>query len=128
MITIAGSGFGTRPSPDPGYHPPSLSHPLCAARPTKPLAQYGFDYGTRLFLQDSTQRPSWAAGRFRPAIGELDCIGLLIKQHSATKVVYQLGAAYPHIPNTRSTWVLASGDTYIVGVNGASSTGKVHYF
>ena len=127
LITITGSGFGTRPSPNPGYHPPSLSHPLCPARPTKPLAQYGFDYGTRLYLQDSTAHPIWSAGRYRPGIGELDCIGLLIKRYSPTKVIYALGAAYPHIPNTPSTWALAPGDTYTVGVNGASSTGKVHY-
>ena len=125
VITIVGSGFGARPTPDPGYHP--LSHPLCPVAPTKPLAQYGFDYGTRLFLSDSTQHPVWSAGRYRPGIGELDCIGLLIKRYSPTKIVYQLGAAYPHVATPPATWVLAPGDAYVLGVNGASFSGKVHY-
>ena len=126
-ITIVGSGFGARPSPSPGYHPPSLSHPLCPVKPTKPLAAYGFDYGTRLFLVDSTQRPIWAAGRYRPGLPELDCIGLLIERYTPTKVVYRLGAAYPHVPSTPATYALAAGDSYAVGVNGASFSGKVHY-
>ena len=127
VITIVGSGFGAQPSPNPSYHPPSLTHPLCPVKPTKPLAAYGFDYGTRLFLVDSTAHPGWAAGRYRPGLRELDCIGFLIEHYTPTKIVYRLGAAYPHVPTAPATYALAAGDSYTVGVNGASFSGKVHY-
>ena len=127
VITIVGSGFGDRPSPDPGYHPPWPTHRLCPVRPTKPLADYGFDYGAHLFLTDSTQHPGWAAGRYRPGIGELDCIGLLITQYTPTKIVYQLGAAYPNVPTAPAKYALAAGDSYVVGVNGATFSGRVRY-
>jgi hypothetical protein len=127
VITIVGSAFGSRPSPDPTYHPPSPTHPLCDVKPVGKLSRYGYDYGTHLFLQDSATTPAWSAGRYRPGLRELDCIGLIIKTYTPTKIVYQLGAGYPHIPNTTPTYALAPGDAYVVGVDGTQYTGTVQY-
>lgn len=127
VITIKGSGFGSRPAPNPGYHPPALTHPLCPAKPVLPLARYGWDYGTHLYLVDSSQHPGWSAGRYRPALGELDCIGLLISKYTPTEVVFRLGAAYPTIPGAPAHYALVTGDKYTVSVNGAQFSGVVRY-
>ena len=127
VITIEGSGFGSRPALNPAYHPPALTHRLCPAKPVLPLARYGWDYGTHLYLVDSSQHPVWAAGRYRPALGELDCIGLLISKYTPTKIVFRLGAAYPTIPGTPAHYALAAGDKFTVAVNGARYSGVVRY-
>jgi hypothetical protein len=128
VITVSGVGFGLRPKPNPAYHP--LGHPpLCPTRPTKPLAAYGFDYGTGLYVDDRSQSPPWAAGRYRPQLGELDCIGLIVVSFSAKKVVFRLGAAYREPTSDRASrrYDLAEGDSVTVGVNGAQFTTRVHY-
>jgi hypothetical protein len=127
VVTIIGQGFGHRPSPKPDYHPPAVSHPLCAVKPVEAPSRYGYDFGTRLFLEDSSAQPVWAAGRYRPGLRELDCVGLLVKTYTPTKIVFALGAGYPTIPGAPAHYALADGDTYVIGVDGAQSTGQVHY-
>ncbi len=127
VITIKGTGFGSQPATNPTYHPPALTHRLCPVKPVAPLAQYGWDYGTRLYLTDGSQHPGWAAGRYRPALGELDCIGLLISKYTPTEIVFRLGAAYPTTPGTPAHYALATGDKFTVGVNGAVFSGVVRY-
>jgi hypothetical protein len=129
VITIHGLRLGARPKPNPVYQP--LGHPpLCPTQPTKPLATYGLDFGSGgLFVDDRSQTPAWAAGRYRPQLQELDCIGLVVISFSPTKVVFRLGAAYREPTSDRATrrYDLAEGDTVIVGVNGVRFTGRVHY-
>ena len=129
VITVRGLHLGVRPKPNPGYHP--LGHPpLCPTRPTKPLAAYGLDYGSNgLFVDDRGQAPTWAAGRYRPQLRELDCIGLIVVSFSPSKVVFRFGAAYREPTSDRAShrYDLAPGDTVIVAVNGAQFTTRVHY-
>ena len=129
VITVHGLRLGTRPMPSPKFHP--LGHPpLCPTQPTKPLAAYGFDYGAGgLFIEDRSQTPVWAAGRYRAQLGELDCIGLLVSSFSPTKIVFRLGAAYREPTSDRAsrTYRLASGDTVVIGVNGARFSTRVKY-
>ena len=127
VITIHGRGLGSRPAPNPAYHPPALTHRLCPVKPVQPLAQYGWDYGTHVYLTDVSQHPGWSAGRYRPALGELDCIGLLISKYTPTEIVFRLGAAYPTIPGAPAHYVLAAGDRFTVGVDGTGFTGVVKY-
>ena len=127
-MTVSGLDLGSRPNPNPAYHP--LGHPpLCPTPPTKPLAAYGFDYGTMLYVDDRGQAPPWAAGRYRPQLRELDCIGLIVTSYSSSKVVFRLGAAYREPTSDRASrrYDLAEGDTVIIGVNGARFTTRVHY-
>ena len=127
VITIRGTGFGSRPAPNPAYHPPALTHRLCPVQPVQPLARYGWDYGTHIYLTDASQHPGWSAGRYRPALGELDCIGLLISKYTPTEIVFRLGAAYPTIPGAPAHYALATGDRFTVSVNGAVFSGVVRY-
>ena len=119
-ITIHGQRLGTRPLPNPAYHP--LGHPpLCPPTPTKPLAAYGFDYGTSLFLADRKQQP-WSAGRYRPQANELDCIGVLVVKFTPGLVVFRLGAFYGE-----GNFTLAPNDVFQIGVNAARFSGRVQY-
>lgn len=120
-ITIRGSRLGKRPHPNPDYHP--LGHPpLCPPQPTKPLKAYGLDYGTSLFVVDRTQQPSWSAGRYRPQVNELDCIGLIVVKFTPSTVVLRFGAFY-----SEGTYRLAVNDALSMTVNGASFRARVRY-
>ena len=61
----------------------------------------------------------WSAGRYRPGINELDCVGMLIRSYTQTKVVYRLGVDYKV-----HRYQLAEGDPYQVSVNGALKRGS----
>ena len=127
VITITGTGFGTRPASNPSYAPPALTHPLCPVKPALPLPRYGLDYGTSLYLLDTSQHPAWAAGRYRPGARELDCIGLLIARYTPTTIEVRLGAAYPEVRGYPAHYALASGDAYVVSVAGVRFSGRVRY-
>jgi hypothetical protein len=120
-ITVHGAQLGTRPQPNPAYVP--LGHPPgCPPQPTKPAAAYGLDYGVKLYLSDRTQQPAWSAGRYRPNVGELDCIGVVILKFTPGKVVFRPGAFYGE-----GGFRLAEGDAFTVVVNGSRFAGRVHY-
>jgi hypothetical protein len=120
-ITIHGEHLGGRPRPNPAYVP--LGHPpLCPPSPTKPAAAYGLDYGTKLFLADHTQKPVWSAGRYRPQLNELDCVGLIVVKFTPALVVLRLGAFY-----REAHLRLAAGDAYGLAVNSARFGGHVRY-
>ena len=90
--------------------------------PTKPLAAYGFDYGTSLFLEDRTQQPVWSAGRYRPQLNELDCIGVIVVKFTPALVVFRLGASYGE-----GQFKLVANDAYTVDVNLVRFHGRVRY-
>jgi hypothetical protein len=120
-ITIHGSHLGTRPHPNPAYVP--LSHPpLCPPAPTKPLPAYGYDYGTSLFLEERARKPVWSAGRYRPAVNELDCVGFVVVKFTPGLVVLRLGAFYGE-----AKLQLAPNDAFLIGVNNARFHGRVRY-
>jgi hypothetical protein len=128
LITVRGQHLGSRPLPNPAYHP--LGHPpLCPPQPTKPQSAYGFDYGTKLYIADSTQQPNWSGGRYRPSLGELDCVGVVVVSFTQSKAVFRLDAAYrePLENSPDRTYHLKENDVFVVGVNGARVTGRVHY-
>jgi hypothetical protein len=97
-VTVTGTGFGTTP--------PSVA-PGCGAT--------GKDYaGDTLYLQDLTT--GWNAGM--PG----DCVGLKVLSHSTTRITFKFGGWYAsHTPT------LAPGDTFLVGVDGVTTTGTVTY-
>jgi hypothetical protein len=120
-ITIRGQQLGARPRPNPTYVP--LGHPpLCPPAPTKPPAAYGLDFGTNLYIADNTPQPKWSAGRYRPHLPELDCVGVIILKFTPSTVVFRLGAFY-----TEGHLKLAANDSFQVAVNGARFRGRVQY-
>ena len=81
----------------------------------------GWNYGTQLWISiTSTAHSAWSAGRYRPALNELDCIGLTILKYTGNQVVYRLAAGYQ-----LGGYKLAAGDHYVVSVKGAKSRGVV---
>jgi len=95
-ITVTGSDltydryFGSEaPKPNPPYTPGG--HPGC---PVNFKGVQGHDYGTRLYLVDKSASPLWAAGRYRPRFGELDCIGLVLTQWTSGAIQFHFGSFF----------------------------------
>jgi hypothetical protein len=95
-ITITGSDLtydqylsSAAPPPDPSYAPGG--HPGC---PVQFKGNQGYDYGTRLYFVDKSAKPLWAAGRYRPRLGELDCIGLIVTQWTSGSIQYHFGSFF----------------------------------
>ena len=89
VVTVTGRGLSV-PAPNPKVSP--SNQPLC---PKTIKGNAGLDYGTALYLtafQDD--KHIYSAGRYRPSLKELDCIGLIVLSHSATRVRLGFGAAY----------------------------------
>ena len=118
-VTINGSGFGSMPAANPNYTPEGTQ--LC---PLPASGNQGYDYGTNLYVFDSSR--NWAGGRYRPALNELDCVGLLVSKYTPTQVVLQFGSAYAQYQQ-KDNYLLAEGDKYEIAVNGATFDGTVHY-
>ena len=105
-ITITGSDLTydrslppTQPDPVPAYTPGN--HPLC---PLKLSGIQGHDYGTRLYLVNKSAHPLWSAGRYRPGLRELDCIGIVLEQWTSGAIQFRLGSGYlqGHYPQLRN--------------------------
>ena len=120
QIMIRGSGFGSRPAHDPSFPPtpPQGNTPPYGCSAT---GKVGWNYGTQLWISiTSTAHSAWSAGRYRPALNELDCVGLTILKYTGSQVVYRLAAGY-----RQGGYKLAVGDHYEVSVRGAKSRGVV---
>ena len=100
-ITVTGRGFGaTAPTPDP---PSPLN---CVPGDTS------FDYPAGvLSFQDASK--GWTAGQTG------DCVGLIVRKWSNTKVVLRLGADYANFA------AVTSGDAYVLQIDGTSAPGTV---
>jgi hypothetical protein len=124
MVVIVGTGFGARPAFNPSYAP--QTHQNC---PKQNPALDGHDYGMSLGFQDMGASAGttkvWAAGRYTGA-AELDCVGLIIKSWSNTKVVLRFGRQYdqPATSAAPSTYVLSSRDPFVVRVKSATFRGS----
>jgi len=120
QITIRGSGFGSRPAHDPSF-PPSPPQGNTPPYGCSETGNVGWNYGTQLWISiTSTTHSAWSAGRYRPALNELDCIGLTILRYTGNQVVYRLGAGYHE-----GGYKLAAGDRYVVSVKGTRNRGVV---
>jgi hypothetical protein len=89
IITVAGRGLSV-PSPSPKVSPSNQT--LC---PKAITGNAGFDYGTALYVSAfANDQHLYSAGRYRPSLNELDCIGLIILSHTPKKLRFTFGAAY----------------------------------
>lgn len=94
VFTVVGHGLAV-PTPNPKVSP--SGQPLC---PLKISGNAGLDYGTQFGLitwdgqlQDANAQ-IYAAGRYRPSLNELDCIGIVVLTHTPTRITFTLGHAY----------------------------------
>ena len=107
-ITINGTGFGAKaPKPSPSGRP--CGEPDVAAT--------GYDYGSKLVVQDTLSPDDWQAGF--PG----DCIGLVIESYSTTQITLQLGSFYGDPSQTYRQ--MTTGDTFSVRVKGTALTGTI---
>jgi hypothetical protein len=89
VITEVGRGLSV-PSPSPKISP--SNQPLC---PKAITGNAGLDYGTGLFVTAfANDQHLYSAGRYRPTLNELDCIGLIVLSHTPKKLRFTFGAAY----------------------------------
>lgn len=94
VFTMTGHGLAL-PKPNPAAAPTNQT--LC---PLKTTGNVGYDYGTQFALLAWDAQPAdtnnllYAAGRYRPSLNELDCIGIVVLTHSETRVSFTLGHAY----------------------------------
>ena len=100
----------------PGYTPEN--HMGCPDTKGRP----GYDYGKRLYFVDKSAKPVWAAGRYRPSLGELDCIGLVITAFGRERVEFHFGAFF-----RERHYRLNEGDFVGIFINGAATGVHVRY-
>jgi hypothetical protein len=119
VFTVSGTGL-TIPPPSPKTSP--SGQPLC---PLKISGNSGLDYGTRFYVIVWDGQPAdsnaqlYAAGRYRPELNELDCIGIVVLKHSPTRVTFTFGHGYLQYYRGKPGLIRA-GDVVDVVVNGAS--------
>ena len=123
-VAINGQGFGARPMPQPPGAPSQLASQDRRYNCNMTRGNEGLDYGTELSLQFNDD--AFSAGRYRPQIGQLDCVGLLIAQYSDTMIVLRLGAAYT-TGRDEFRYTIRNGDRYEVVVKAAVFRGIVQY-
>lgn len=94
VFTVVGRGLAV-PVPNPKVSP--SNQPLC---PLKISGNAGLDYGTGFSLivwdgqiQDANAQ-MYSAGRYRPSLNELDCIGIVVLKHTPTRITFTLGHGY----------------------------------
>jgi hypothetical protein len=120
VVIVRGSGFGSPPAPNPSYRPtpPRGNAPPYGCSAT---GKVGWDYGTQLWI--SFKRPGaplWSAGRYRPALQELDCVGIIILEYTPQRVTFRLGSGYRFFH-----FQIKPGDRFTVSVRGAVKRGSV---
>jgi hypothetical protein len=118
VVTVKGAGLGTLPTASPSYAPGG--HVGCAP----PGGNEGLDFGTAFYL-DEPGLP-FSAGRYRPQINELDCVGLVATSFSPTEVHFSLGSAYAKF-RPAYHYTVPEGQPFTLVVNDATFTGTVHY-
>lgn len=93
-ITVRGTDLDYQPyQPVPPKVPSSTpsNQKLC---PVAIKGIPGYDYGQKLFFVDKSAKPEWSAGRYRPALGELDCIGIIVTRYTSGEVVFHFGGYF----------------------------------
>ena len=126
VFTITGHGLAVPPT-NPKTSPSNQK--LC---PVVIKGNAGFDYGTRFSLivwngqLNSTNTERYAGGRYRPALNELDCIGLIVQKATPKQIRFTLGAAYLQLYRT-TPGLIQNGDVVEIVLNSARYATVVHY-
>ena len=121
-ITVRGtdldySAYQPIPPKNPTSNPSNQK--LC---PVKINGTPGYDYGRRLYFVDKSAKPEWSAGRYRPAIGELDCIGIIVTRYTSGEVVFHFGGFFK-----QNHYRVDPGDFVGIVINGIGTGVHVKY-
>jgi hypothetical protein len=126
VFTIKGHALVV-PKPNPKGSP--SNQPLC---PLKISGNAGHNYGVNLFVifwdgqTNDSNDLMYSAGRYRPTLNELDCIGLIVLKHTATQITMTLGHAYQQYYGTKPRFI-ENGDVIDVGDGAARFATVVHF-
>jgi hypothetical protein len=121
VITVTGSGFGTRPAKDPEGSPAKASAG-CRSQPLEGNRNDGSDYGpSGLGLGWGTSRGSGYNAGVDVPHKYLDCIGVEIRSYTSTKVVFSLGCQYVLYSPAKAH------ENFLVQVHGATKRGVISY-
>lgn len=118
VFTITGRGLSIPPK-NPAKSPSNQK--LC---PVVINGNAGFDYGTRFSLivwnaqLNATDAQRYSGGRYRPALNELDCIGLIVIKETPKQIRFSLGAGYLQLYRT-NPGLIQNGDVVEVILNSA---------
>jgi hypothetical protein len=124
-ITITGSGFGSKPTPNLPISPDKAGrhyHAACATQRVAGNGKDGHDYkASDLGMNWGAQRPhGYKAGVYVRG-SYIDCIGLIIVKYTNTKVVLRPGCQYALYRRMKE------GDAALISVNGGKKRLSVHY-
>ena len=126
VITVTGHGL-TVPKPNPKTSP--SGQPLC---PLRISGNAGLDYGNEFFVNMWDGQPQtantelYAAGRYRPKLNELDCIGIVVLKHTAERISFTFGHGYKQYYGAKPRFI-RNGDVIEVGVGPARFATVVHF-
>jgi hypothetical protein len=91
----------------------------------------GYDYGNAFFVNmwdgqpNGTNAHLYAAGRYRPTLSELDCIGIIVISHTATRIRFKFGHGYQQLYASNPR-LLKNGDVIEVGIGSARFATVLH--
>jgi hypothetical protein len=125
-FTIVGRHLSV-PKPNPPGSPTGTK--LC---PLTITGNAGHTYGTEFYLivwaaqPNSTNAEKYSAGRYRPSLNELDCMGLIVGKPTPSKITFTLGGAYAqhYVSNPAP---IQNGDVVEVVLGKAAYATVVHY-
>lgn len=126
VFTVTGRGLSV-PKPSPATSP--SGQPLC---PLQISGNAGFDYGNSFFVIIWDAQPAdantqlYAAGRYRPKLNELDCVGIVVLSHTSRRITFTFGHGYQQYYATKPRFV-HNGDVVEVGLRGATYATVVHF-
>jgi hypothetical protein len=118
VFTVTGHGL-TVPKPNPTKSP--SQQPLC---PLKIKGNAGLDYGNTFFVNMWDGQPLganaqlYAAGRYRPTLNELDCIGIVVLKHTSNRISFTFGRGYEQYYGAKPRF-LHNGDVVEIGIGPA---------
>lgn len=126
IFTITGRGLSVPPK-SPRVSPSNQK--LC---PVVIKGNAGFDFGTRFSLivwngqLTAANAQRYAGGRYRPALNELDCIGLIVLKATPKQIRFTVGAAYLQLYQT-NPGLIQNGDVVEVVLNSARYAAVVRF-
>lgn len=117
LFTIRGRNFGRLPGV--GQLPSASS----ACRGEKAPGNQGVNFGNKLYFIDGSNKFSAGlSGPYKTVSDVVDCVGVIVKSYSSSKVEYALGSDY-----TKHPYSIKNGDSITFVVNGATATLRVRY-
>jgi hypothetical protein len=117
VFIIRGKNFGRLPGV--GQLPSASS----ACRGEKAPGNQGVNFGNKLyFIDDSNKFSAGLSGPYKTVSDVVDCVGVIVKSFSSSKVEYSLGSDY-----TKHPYSIKNGDSIMFVVSGATATLRVRY-